>query len=646
MRHIGTHVFYKVRSVGFLLCLAALCEAKVTLPPLISDGMVLQRGQELTIWGEADPGEEVKVIFRKESYLTYADTAGRWEVVLPAQQAGGPYTLRIQEIGLADIWIGDVFLCSGQSNMELPVSRVMERFREEVEHDSDVPAVRYFHVPMQFGFDAPQQQTGAAFWRALTPENVSSFSALCYFLGKELWRASGVPVGIINSSVGGSPAEAWISEEGLLPFPTYLRERDLVRDEAYVQAIRAQESISSRLWNELLHAHDPGLNGQEHGYHPAFDDRDWQEVNVFSGDWATDGVTPRNGSHWFRQTVDIPDTYSGQEAILRLGCLVDADSVFVNGTFVGSTGYQYPPRIYPLPAGLLRSGSNQVTVRLISYSGQPSFVADKPYQIVWDGTEIPLSPVWRYHRGAEMPAAGGQTFFRYKPTGLYNGMIAPLHRYRIAGVVWYQGESNSGRYMDYDRLLSALIADWRGLWQQPELPFFVIQLPNFQPALPAPSESQWAEMRARQAKVAREIPRTALVVTYDTGEWNDIHPLDKKTIAQRLSLQIRKAVQGATDVVAEGPVYASREIRGGEVLLSFREEGGDLQPDDDLKGFAVAGADGRYHWAKARTEEDRVVVWSAEVPVPVRVRYAWADNPEGASLRNRQGLPAAPFQTD
>ena len=525
--------FYKVGLVVVFLCFALLGEAKVKLPTLVSDGMVLQRGEPVNIWGTADPDETVSITFQKKKYKTVADAQGNWKVILPALKAGGPYTMIINDIELKDILVGDVWVCSGQSNMELPVSRVTDRFRDEISADSDYPIVRYIKTPLLYNFHAPQTDIPGIFWKAMTPENVMSFSALVYFFTKDYFQKTKVPVGIINSSVGGSPVEAWISEEGLKPFPYYLNEKRIYESDDLVESMKKEESKKSRAWNVALYQGDKGMHETIPWYAAGYDDSDWTPTDLFASGWATNGLNTINGSHWFRKDFQVSGQQAGEKATLRLGCIVDADSVYVNGTFVGTVSYQYPPRIYTIPAGVLKAGKNTVTIRLISNNGYPHFVKEKPYKIICGNEEVSLQGEWKYRLGASMPPAPGMMFFCYKPVCLYNAMIAPLQNYGIRGVLWYQGESNVDRRNEYAALLTAMIADWRSTFGNPELPFYIVELADFLSRDDVSGRQAWAEMRKEQAKVAETNRNTRLIRNSDLGEWNDIHPLDKKTLGQR-----------------------------------------------------------------------------------------------------------------
>lgn len=541
--------FNKVRlSLAVLLCLCAtsMVDAKVKLPALISDGMVLQREQPIKVWGTADAGENVQVKFLKNAaptgvkggklkaaYTVTADANGRWTLTLPAMKPGGPYILQVNDIELKDILVGDVWLCSGQSNMELPVSRVTDMFRDEIAAYENTN-IRQLKVPNIFNFHAPQADLpDYVAWKPLTQENVMNFSALAYFFAKAMYEKNSIPIGLINSSWGGTPVEAWISEEGLKEFPKYINDKRQYEDDAYLKSIKQTEGLNFYRWNTSLYRGDAGLHETTPWYAANYNDKDWQTVDLFSTDWGSNGLNPINGSHWFRKEVEVPQEWNGKEATLRLGCIVDADSVYVNGTFVGTVSYQYPPRIYTIPAGVLKAGKNTVTIRLISNNGYPHFVKEKPYKIICGNEEVSLQGEWKYRLGASMPPAPGMMFFCYKPVCLYNAMIAPLQNYGIRGVLWYQGESNVDRRNEYAALLTAMIADWRSTFDKPELPFYIVELADFLSKDDVGGRQAWAEMRKEQAKVAETNRNTRLIRNSDLGEWNDIHPLDKKTLGQR-----------------------------------------------------------------------------------------------------------------
>ncbi len=512
--------------------------AEVSLPTLIANGMVLQRETANTIWGTAQAGEIVPVTFLDHTYSATASADGTWTLTLPALPAGGPYTMQIGDTTVSDILIGDVWLCAGQSNMELPVSRVMDMFADEV-NAYENEYIRQLIVPKTLTFAAPLSALPPAEWKALTAENVMSFSALAYFFAREMYAQTGVPIGIVNASWGGTPVEAWVSAEALAPFPLYINKKALYDDEGYTDRLKRLEGESYARWSAILHANDPGL--QEQWYAADYDDSAWDSVDMFATTWGNNGVNPLGGSHWLRKDITLTSEWAAAPATLRLGCIIDADSVYVNGTFVGTTGYQYPPRIYPLAPGLLHEGRNNITIRLISNGGQPSFVPEKPYKLLLgdgSGAEESLEGAWRYHLGTPMPPAPASTFLCYEPTCLYNAMIAPLHALTFKGVIWYQGESNVGRRNEYTSLLTTMIDNWRSTFADATLPFYIVELADFLSPADIHGRRAWAELRAAQAAACQLSTNAYLIKNDDLGEWNDIHPLDKKTLAQRIVQQV------------------------------------------------------------------------------------------------------------
>lgn len=532
----------KFSIMAIMLFAALQTFGAVRLPAILSDGMVLQRNEPIKVWGWADGDEKFEITWNGETYPVCAHADGRWETELPAMPAGGPYVMKVGEIELHDILIGDVFLCSGQSNMELPVRRVTDMFAEEIAgYENNF--IRHYAVPQTFDFNAELEDTPASSWKPCTQENVMNFSALAYFFAKELHKKTGVPVGLVNASWGGTPVEAWMSENALQPFPKYINEKRLYEDTGYLQRIKQLEGENFHRWNTALDQGDPGLTGDVKWYSPELDDSGWETVDMFSKEWGNNGLNPVGGSHWLRKDIMIPADMAGKEAIIRMGCIVDADSVYVNGRFVGNTTYQYPPRIYRIPAGVLRAGVNNVTVRVISNGGQPSFVPEKPYKIICGKKEISLEGKWMYRQGAPMPAAPSMMFFYYKPVCLYNAMISPLRNMKFQGVLWYQGESNVDRRNEYAALLNGMIKDWRGTFNDFDLPFYIVELAEFLHKNDEQGRQAWEEMRQEQAKAAKKATHAVLIKNEDLGEWNDIHPLDKKTLGRRIAKTALKDIR-------------------------------------------------------------------------------------------------------
>lgn len=636
----------------FLLALAFLsllntAFTQVRLPKLISDGMVLQRDTRLKIWGWATPGEKVSLQFQNKKYKATTGKDGKWNISLPAMKAGGPYVMDIQatnEVHINDILIGDVWLCSGQSNMVHQMILHRERYEQEITAANN-SRIRHFWIPTLTNLQTPQEDFPNATWKVANPENVLQFSAVAYFFAKKIYDKYKVPIGLINASVGGTPIEAWTSEEGLKDFSSVINTIQKNKDTAYVYA--TNRTIAAK--NESLpKPQDKGLMASIPWYDPSYVPKNWRTINV-PGYWEDQGVKDLDGIVWYRKEIEVPASMTGVPAKIALGRIVDADYLYVNGKQVGNTAYQYPQRRYQVPAGLLKQGKNVLVVRVINNTGKGGFVPDKPYYLSANGQTIDLKGDWQYKVGdafATRPV-GGSISLQNQPTALYNAMIAPLINYPVKGMLWYQGESNVSNASQYEKLLPALIADWRNKWHQSNVPFLFVQLPNFQDVQYLPSESQWAVIREASLKTL-SVPNTAMAVTIDLGEWNDIHPDRKKEVGERLALAAEKLAYGNKTIVASGPLYQSQNIDGNKIILSFTNVGSGLITSDgeELSQFAIAGADKKFVWAKAKIEGDKVVVWNDAVANPMYVRYAWADNPDNPNLYNKEGLPASPFRTD
>ncbi|MFO7445302.1 MAG: sialate O-acetylesterase [Ignavibacteriaceae bacterium] len=622
--------------------------SQVKLPRLISDGMVLQRDTKVNIWGWALPDEKVKISFLDSVYSTAADKNGKWHIHMSDLKAGGPYEMEIEgsnTITIKDILVGDVWVASGQSQMDINMERVSPLYQEEIKKAGN-SNLRYFSVPVNFNFIALDEDLQSGKWEAISRDNILSVSAISYFFADELYNKYNVPVGMIRASLGGSPAEAWLSEDALKEFPVHFKEMQMYKNAGFIDSIKSADSKRINEWYSRLNRTDEGYNSQLPYFKPEVNTADWTEMEV-PGYWTDTDLGDMNGVVWFRKIFDIPAEKAGLPAKLLLGTIVDSDSAFVNGVYVGSTGYQYPPRRYKIPSGLLKDGENVIVIRVISNSGIGSFVPEKPYEIVFDDITVDLKGKWFSKLGTKMEPLQGETFIRWKPGGLFNGMIAPLSDYSIKGVIWYQGESNADRFVEYRSLFPAVINNWREKWGEGDFPFLFVQLHNFLESYDYPSEGTWAYAREAQTE-ALKLPNTGMAVAIDLGEWNDIHPLNKKDVAKRLVLAARKVAYNENDVVYSGPVYQSMEISENSIVLSFSNTGSGLtvRGEGELKHFAIAGEDKKFIWANAKINGNKVIVWNDKVTDPVSVRYAWANNPEGANLYNKEGLPAVPFRTD
>jgi sialate O-acetylesterase len=630
-----------------LICHTAFCQ--VRLPLLVSDGMVLQRDAQIKVWGWADAGEKVTLDFNGKTTSATAGTDGKWMVSLEALKAGGPYVMEIKadnHITLTNILIGDVWICSGQSNMELPMARVKDKYPDVIAA-CDNDQIRQFLVPDRYNFKSPQEDFESGNWVAANPKSVLDFTAVGYFFAKALYEKYHVPIGLINTSLGGSPAQAWLSEDALKAFPNYLEIAEKYKDDAYIKQVKDKDKSISDAWYTKLQQLDQGLvKDQKPWFDPSYDAFGWASMKI-PAYWEEEGLGKINGVVWFRKEINVPASMVGKPARITLGAIVDSDTVYINGTQVGTTSYQYPPRKYDFAKNVLKEGKNIITIRVVNNTGRGGFVKNKAYELTAAGQTIDLKGPWQYKLGAVMDPLPGPTFIQWQPLGLYNSMIAPLLNCTVKGVIWYQGESNTGNPSEYQKLFPAMIANWRAKWNQGDFPFLYVQLANFMQTKDQPSESNWAALREAQLKTLA-VPNTAMAVITDIGEWNDIHPLNKEDVGKRLALAAQKLAYGDNTAVYSGPIYQSMKIQDSKIILTFTQIGGGLiaKGDGQLKYFAIAGADKKFVWAQAKIENDKIIVWNDQVTNPVAVRYAWADNPQGSNLYNKEGLPASCFRTD
>jgi sialate O-acetylesterase len=643
----------KIIYIALLICWTTNpypISGQVRLPRLVRDSMVVQRDTQLKIWGWGTKGEKVNINFNGKNFKTTTGNDGKWYVMLSPMKAGGPYTMNItasNKITLTNILVGDVWLCAGQSNMVHYMDLHKERYAEEIAQ-ANYPEIRQFTIPTITNLQKPANDLPRGNWKSATPPDIKRFTVIAYFFARKLYEQYHVPIGLINAAVGGTPIEAWTSEEGLKEFPELLTTIQKNKDTAYVnQSNRANLAFNRERAKRKVA--DKGLTENKHWYDTSYIPKNWHTINI-PGYWEDQGIKDLNGVVWYRKEIDLPASSAGLPAKITLGRIVDADFLYVNGVLVGNTSYQYPQRRYQVPEGLLKAGKNILVVRVINNGGKGGFVPDKPYYMSVGGQSIDLKGYWQYKVGEvynDEGTGGGGISAQNQPSALFNAMVAPLTNYKIKGILWYQGESNTSKPEEYQKLLPALIADWRNQWAQNDAPFLYVQLPNFMEVSYSPSESQWAILREAQLKCLR-VANTGMVVAIDLGEWNDIHPGNKKPIGERLALAARKVAYGEKNIVYSGPIYQSFKVEGNKIRISFSNVGSGLISIDgeELNQFAIAGPDKKFVWAKAVIENNTVVAWNDDVPNPQFIRYAWADNPNGANLYNKEGLPASPFRTD
>jgi sialate O-acetylesterase len=633
-----------------ILFLQNATQAQIRLPRLVRDSMILQRDTKVNIWGWATPGENITASFNGKKYQAKAGVDGKWLFQLAPMKAGGPYTMELSgknKITLKDILIGDVWFCSGQSNMvhQLNIHDVTYAKDIAEANNSDI---RQFWIPTLTSLQGAQDDLPSGYWKSAVGEDVRPFSAVAYFFAKKIYQQYKIPIGIINASVGGTPIEAWTSEEGLKDFSALSNTIQKNKDTAYLNSLNRRPAGN---FNRPAPPADAGLTGTFKWFDPAYTPVNWRNINI-PGYWEDQGVKDLNGVVWYRREINIPASMTGKQAKVFLGRIVDADELYINGRQVGNTTYMYPQRRYHVPAGLLKEGKNIFVIRVTNNSGKGGFVPDKPY-CIFSGTDtIDLKGNWQYKVGlVNKPVTGGGfggggINAQNQPAALYNAMVAPEIQYTIKGFCWYQGESNAGKPQEYEQLMLALMNDWRNKWNQGVLPFLYVQLPGFMDYNYLPSESGWAMLRESQLK-ALSAPNSAMTVAIDLGEWNDIHPDNKKDVGERMALAALKLAYGE-NIVYSGPLYKTATVEGNRISISFEHTGGGLVTNDGEEpgDFAIAGADKKFVWAKAKIEGNKIIVWSNEIAQPLYVRYAWADNPVHPNLYNKEGLPASPFRTD
>ena len=637
----------KLKSLLLVLFLIPiLCFAEVKLPKLVSDGMILQRDANVRIWGWAANSEKVTIRFMDATYTATANDKGQWEVMLPKMKAGGPFKMEINasnSITINDILVGDVWVCSGQSNMQFSLRG--STIYQDVIAQSENTNIRHFSVGQGFKLGSRETDNRSGKWVSANPSSVTSFTAVGYFFAKKLYEIYKVPIGLINASVGGSSAEAWISEDGIKEFPRYYEEAQKFQMPGYMDKINKQDNDRVKAWNQQLKQNDEGNKGQLKWSNPSFNVSDWETMHV-PGYWINTKTGNVNGFVWFRREFNIPSTMTGKPATLKLGRIADADSVFINGKFIGSVNSLYSLRSYKVPDNILKDGSNTIVVKITSLIHHGGFVPGRPYQIIADADTVKLEGDWKYKVGAVAEPLEDRLFTGKIPTGLFNGMLAPVTNYTIKGAVWYQGESNTIRAFEHFVIFKELIKDWRNNWHQGDFPFLYVQLPNFVEENFETTKYDWAVLRETQLR-ALSIPNTGMAVTIDIGEFNDIHPVKKEPVGDRLALAAQKVAYGDNNVVYSGPIYKSLEIKGNRVILSFTNVGGGLvAKGGELKCFEICGIDNVYYPAKATIANNKIVVTSEKVDKPVATRYAWANNPEAVNFYNKEGLPASPFRTN
>jgi len=634
----------------FMSCLlaGAMALAAAPLPfvsPIFGDSMVMQRGKPNTMWGWSEPGDSVRVEMGGKSASATAGADGKWSARIEPPAAGGPYTVKIaggaQSVELHDVMVGDVWICAGQSNMQFGLAQA--RGGAEEIKNANYPEVRFYVVGERAAYTRQDVPRGT--WKVVSPAALGGrggISAAAYFFAKKVRESVKVPIGLVQEAVGGVPAETFVSPEGLRPLKDF--------DERVAFLERQREKGGREYGNYIMHWYDEYDAGAKNGSwaDPAMDDSSWKPVTI-PGGLKELGVADVASLCWFRKEITLPETSVAGAARIYLGNVDKMDTVYVNGQQVGSSSWVENPRVYG--ARGLKPGRNVIAIRLFNLRPEGGFISPAATLrlVLGDGTAIPLAGEWKGkvavdgHPPQALPP--GYESVTSMVSVLYNVMLAPIAPLAISGAIWYQGESNAVRAMQYRKLLPAMIADWRKLFGQGDFPFYIVSLPAFQHRKEAPGDDDWAEMREAQAAVAKWVANSCVAITVDTGDADNIHPVDKKEVGDRLGLCALAGYYGMK-VPYAGPTFTSVErVPGGLKLHFAHTDGGLVVKGDRLGEFSVAGEDRQWHWAEARIEGDAIVVSSKSVGDPKAARYAWQSNPV-ATLFNGAGLPAAPFRTD
>jgi sialate O-acetylesterase len=632
--------------IGSVLLLANL-QTLPFLSPVFGDHMVLQRDKPNTFWGWTTPGATVQIRINDKTTRTAADKTGKWTAKLTPPAAGGPYQVEFngpEKVVLKDVLVGDVWICSGQSNMEMGIQMVNNAQAEVAQ--SNHPDIRLYNVPHATPY-TPIPVNGVS-WAVCNPQSIAAggwggFSAVGYFFGRELNQKLKVPIGLVQTAWGGTIAEAWTSREGLIPL------KDFDARLAMVQAAAAATGVPyAKQVEDWFAKADTSTDWLVNG----FDDSKWKPIPD-KLDFASLGLGEYDGLVYYRRTIQGGAGQVNGPIKLHLGQIDDADVAYLNGQKLGSMAAWNADRVYTIPEGLLKPGPNTLAIRVYDMTG-PGGITTVPKDIhleFADGQTTALDGQWRFKVGTELaklPAFPQDTANNPNVvTVLSNGMIEPLTPLAIKGAIWYQGESNADRAYQYRRLLPAMIGDWRKRFGQGDFPFLVVQLANFTNQPAQPIDDAWAELREAQAMAVKNVHNAGLAVSIDIGDAADIHPKDKQTVGHRLALAAFK-VAYAHVVAFSGPEYRSMKREGSMIRVTFSQTDRGLKAKDGrLIGFAIAGADKKFHWAQAEIAGPNTVVVSApEVKDPVAVRYAWSANPNGATLYNSADLPAIPFRTD
>jgi sialate O-acetylesterase len=622
--------------------------ANVKPARIFSSNMVLQNGTKIPVWGWADKGEEIAVTLAGKTLKTTAADDGKWMVRFDKMEYGGPHTMTISgtnTITFENVMIGEVWICSGQSNMDFQLFRSING-KEEVANANHAN-IRLFKVPKKIAQN-PQKDMESGEWKVCTPATSKYFTAVGYFFGRALQADLNVPIGLIHSAWGGTVAESWTSGNTINNDPDFKEKfKKLIEMDVAAEEQRKVDEIKNVVGGELPPKDKGVVDGKWNYATSNFDDSKWKSISIGKV-WDKQGYSKIDGVACYRKTFKLSKKQAENSYELHLGKIDDSDIAWVNGVKIGETKRDNnSERIYSVPAKLLKKGKNVIAVRVSDGHGVGGFYDSEKVLLVGSGKNIEITGDWKIKFtvvSLNKTKFGPNSY----PTLLYNGMINPLIPYAIKGVIWYQGESNAGRAKQYTRIFPNMITDWRTNWDDDDFPFLFVSLANFKKIPEQPSESAWAELREAQTK-ALELKVTGMALAIDLGVADNIHPKNKQDVGKRLELAaLNKGYR--KKIIYSGPIYEKMKTVGNKIEIEFTHIGCGLiklKRSKKITGFAIAGVDKKFHWAEAKiTDKNKVEVWSDEVNEPVAVRYGWAANPGFLNLYNNQLLPTNPFRTD
>jgi len=633
----------KKSIVFILLIFSMVTTANVKMPLLFSDGMVVQRNKEIPIWGFAEANEKVEVHFNKQIVKTQADKNGKWMLKLNPEKAGGPFELIIigkNKITIQNVLVGEVWICSGQSNMEFQVSKTINATKEI--EDSNYPMIRHFGVAQDLS-GKPKDDLKSGKWEVSSQETVGNFTAVGYYFAKKLYAELKIPIGIINTSWGGTNVETWTSREAFQKSEDF---KNMIAD-VPVMNIDSISKLYAKQMKERVEKIQgtPVSTENENSFKEfSFDDADWGEISVPSL-WENQALGDLDGVVWMRKTITLSAQDIKNKPIVSLAKIDDEDITYVNGIEIGKNTQYDLKRVYEIPANVLKEGKNTIAVRIVDNSGGGGIYGETADLKLTLGTKnIPLEGKWKFKVIAVKTSLSPNSY----PSLLYNAMVNPLVPFAIQGVLWYQGEANVWRAQEYKKAFPLLIQDWRTKFKQGDFPFYFVQLSTFN-EFNGNSKvgSKWAELREAQSETLK-VKNTGMAVTTDIGNAKDIHPTNKQDVGLRLAAIALNNVYGKKQVYS-GPTYRSQEIKGNKITLTFDNIGSGLTSSDNtenLKGFEIAGSDQVFHSAKAIIKDNKIIVSSDQVQNPVAVHYGWADDDTEINLFNKEKFPASPFRTD